>query len=82
MRLRCAATGNPAPTVVWSKVPRGVIPLGSWQGTISNTKSLRHQGVEVATGHKRDQRHRRIKIESYVATYWTGRGTGPLNDVR
>lgn len=37
VRLRCAATGHPIPTVVWSKVPGGVIPLGSWQGGCPST---------------------------------------------
>ncbi|KAE8751787.1 hypothetical protein FOCC_FOCC001636 [Frankliniella occidentalis] len=31
VRLRCAATGHPQPTVVWTRLPGGVIPLGSWQ---------------------------------------------------
>ncbi|KAK3925375.1 Olfactomedin-like protein 2B [Frankliniella fusca] len=40
VRLRCAATGHPTPTVVWSKVPGGTIPLGSWQVNYVSSHTL------------------------------------------
>ena len=32
VRLRCAATGNPRPTVQWRKWDKTLISLGKWQG--------------------------------------------------
>lgn len=34
LRLRCVATGNPPPVIVWQKLDTTTIPMGSWRGEI------------------------------------------------
>ncbi|KAL1110473.1 hypothetical protein AAG570_008001 [Ranatra chinensis] len=40
VRLRCAATGNPRPTVQWRKLERSTIGLGKWQENLVLGHSL------------------------------------------
>ncbi|XP_075215679.1 uncharacterized protein LOC142321462 isoform X2 [Lycorma delicatula] len=44
IRLRCAATGTPRPTVQWQKLDSSTIPMGSWQevSATGDTLNLTH----------------------------------------
>lgn len=36
VRLRCAATGHPTPTVQWRRLDTSTIELGAWKGKINS----------------------------------------------